>query len=199
MPDVAACVVSFLVVAAAAALLPQQAAAQTTNLELYQDMALDCLGDAATGIDTVALQASERMPYVRSALVKKWQDEGLVVFQADSAAQYPLLAYEIEQAEVAYARRGRQIARRVALGLRYSLTTSSGRIMLDDRCAEERSDLIDRDALEVVESDAYPETRAEAPHGGWFRRYLEPVVITAATAVAVYLFFSLRSTQADDS
>lgn len=191
MRSVAACVASLLIATTVAG--------QSTNLALYQEMAVECLGDVPASIDTLALQPPDRMPYIRSALVTHWQDDGRTIYLPDSAGTHPLLSFDVEEADVTYARRSRRIGRSVVLALRYSLTSPTGRILADDRCREETSDMISRTALQVVQVDAYPETQADPPEGGWFRRYLEPVVITAATAVAVYLFFTLRSTEADDS
>ena len=60
------------------------------------------------------------------------------------------------------------------------------------------SDSISREALSTVESDAFPMTSAPHPAKGWFKRYLEPVVLTTATVLGVYLFFTLRSDSNDD-
>lgn len=173
--------------------------AQTTNLSLYQELAIDCLGEIPASFDSLTLNAPERMPYVRSALITHWQDDGRTIFQTDSTAARPQLTYEIEDARVLYDRDGRDLAREIVLALRYSLMDPAGRIVADDRCVERHSDVIARDALTVVQEAAYAETQGEAPQGGWFRRYVEPAVIAAATAVAVYLFFTLRSRRADDS
>ena len=180
-------------------LLTAPASAQSTNLALYQDLAVDCLGALPGDLDSFSLEGPERMPYVRSALISRWQDDGRSVFAADSSGDVAHLVYHIDDARVRYARQDGDVARRVALALRYTLTAPDGRILEDDRCAEEFSDVIPRGALAAVQNEAYAETQADAPEAGWFRRYLEPVVITAATAVAVYLFFTLRSNEADDS
>ncbi len=172
---------------------------QSTNLELFQEIAVACLDDVPATIDTVALEAPDRMPYLRSAIVREWQNVGRVVFLADSVRSYPSLAFDVEDARVRYERRGKRIARHVALALRFELTEPSGRILVDDRCAQQRSDVIPRSAIAAVEAPAYPETQADPPRAGWFRRFAEPIVVTAATAVAVYLFFSLRSTSSDES
>lgn len=180
-------------------LLAAPASAQSTNLALYQDLAVDCLGGLPVDIDSLALEAPARMPFVRSALIGRWQDEGRSVFVADSSRNVAHLAYDIDDARVTYARQGGSLARRVVLAMRYTLTAPDGRILADDRCAEHYSDVIPRSALAAVQDDAFAETQGETPEAGWFRRYLEPIVITAATAVAVYLFFTLRSNEADGS
>lgn len=192
MRKVAACVLCCLFLTAGAT-------AQTTNLSIFQDMAVECLGAVPVAVDTLELDAPDSMPYVRSALVTHWQNEGRAVFVADSSSGYPRLSYEVEKSDVAFSRRGRRVQRRVSLALSYTLAEPNGLVLVDDRCTDEYVDIIRRQAVPAVQSDAHPETQSEPPQSGWFRRYLEPVVITTATAVAVYLFFALRSADGSDT
>lgn len=170
---------------------------QSTNLSLYQDLAVACLGELPPEVDSLVVESPDRMPFLRSALVARWQEEGRAVFLPDSALAAAHLSYSIEQAEVSYEKRRRQLAREVRLSLRYTLTNGMGRVLVDDRCIDSRSDLIARGALAGVQNAAYPETQGELPEAGWIRRVVEPVVLTAATAVVVYLFFTLRSSDSD--
>ena len=174
--------------------------AQTSNLELYQEMAVECLGGLTGAADSLAIVSPARMPYLRSSLVNEWQKAGRVVYLADTTAvrfNIPRLSYEVERAAVEYARRGKQVERRLRLDLRYTLTGADGLVIADDRCSSNRSDLINRTDLMRLQDPLYPETQAEPPPAGWIRRYLEPAVLTTATAVAVYLFFTLRSDAGD--
>ena len=179
------------------------ARAQDTNLAVYQKLAVECLGELPSDIDTLALETESRMPFLRTALVEAWKTGGHEVYAIDTtppqAAHLPRLAFTVEDAGVTYTRADRRrLNRRVRLGLRYALTDSDGRIIADDRCAEALSDTIDRAAVARYENEAYAETRGELPRAGWLRRIVEPAIITAATAVGVYLFFTLRSQSADD-
>ena len=174
-----------------------------TNLEAYQQLAVRCLHDVPDTLQAFRLAAPPRMPYLRSALVDYWTHEGHTLFLADSTAQttspMPLIRYAIEEASVTYARAGRRrFQRTVTLGLRYTLTTADGQVLLDDRCRDTFTDTIRRARRLDIESAAYPETQAEPPQAGWIRRYLEPALIATATAVTVYLFFNLRSRRADN-
>lgn len=172
---------------------------QSTNLALYQDLAIECLAAVPGEVDSLSLESPTRMPFLRSALIARWQEDGRSIFEADSSRDVAHLVYHIDDARVVYGRADGDVARHVVLGMRYTLTAPDGRILADDRCAKDFSDVIPRGALAAVENEAYAETQADPPEAGWFRRYLEPVVITAATAVAVYLFFTLRSNEAEDS
>jgi len=138
------------------------------------------------------------MPYVRIALTTRWQSEGHTVFLSDTLTTLPKLQYEIEDTRVAYARGPNKTLRRdVTLGIRYMLTSAEGQLLHEQRCHDTLSDTISRADVNHVESPAFPETQATPPESGWLRRYLEPAVITAATAIGVYLLFSLRSDRAD--
>ena len=179
------------------------ARAQSSNLAVYQQLALECLGELPSGIDTLALEAGSRMPFLRTALVEAWKTGGHEIYAIDAtppqAAHLPRLAFTVEDAGVIYTRADRRrLNRRIRLGLRYSLTDSDGRIITDDSCAEALSDVIDRAAVARLEDHAYSETQGELPRAGWLRRIVEPAIITAATAIGVYLFFTLRSQSADD-
>jgi hypothetical protein len=179
-------------------LLSSVSAGQATNLELFQEMAVECLGGVPIGADTLLLEAPETMPYLRSALTNLWKEDERTIFLADSSAvPLPLLAYRIENSDVEYARRGKQIERRLKLDIRFTYTDRNGRLMSDDRCSAVRTGPVAMSDMAQIQDAAYPETQAEMPEAGWFRRYLEPVVLTAATAVAVYLFFTLRSNAGD--
>ena len=180
-------------------LLTGPARGQPTNVEVLQALAVACLADVPDTAAAFRMAAPERAPYLRPALVDDWQRSGRTVYLPDTtaASALPRLAYDVEDVEVAYARaRGRRVQRRVALALRYTWTGADGRILAEDRCRDARTDTLDRRDLAAVEDPAFPEATAEPPPAGWLRRYVEPAVLVAATAVGVYLFFTLRS-QAD--
>ncbi|MEX0822099.1 MAG: hypothetical protein WD021_08150 [Rhodothermales bacterium] len=151
----------------------------------------------------MVLTAPNEMPYVRSALVSVWQSNGHAVFIADiadgTAGDRARVTIALEEARVAYTRSSSRLSRNVHLSLRYSVSNPDGRVLVDDRCAGRRSDVIARGDVDAVEHEEYPETQGELPPAGRYRRLIEPAVVTAATAVAVYLFFTLRSAGGDGS
>ena len=170
--------------------------AQATNLSIYQDLAVHCLGDLPDTLRAFRLDAPDRMPYLRTALLERWGLEGRSLYAPDSTARpgLPLLSFDVEEAAVAYARdRGGRVRRSVVLALRYDLSGADARLLADDRCRETYTDVFDRRALAGLETGAFPETTAPPPPAGWLRRYAQPALLTAATAIGVYLFFTLRS------
>ncbi len=178
------------------------ARAQPTNLEAYQTLALRCLAAVPDTVRALRLEAPAQMPYLRTALVNRWRQDGRTLFVPDSSVQVlalPRLRYAVEAAEVAYARAGRrQLQRTVTLALRYTFTAPDGRLLADDRCRDTFTDAIRRTERDALESGAYPETQGAAPPGSWRRRYLEPALLGAATAVTIFLFFNLRSDRSGD-
>lgn len=198
-------VLCHLVVGATLLLTSLPAAAQPTeaptNIEALQNLAVACVADAVPdSMQSFRLDAPDRMPYLRSALVDRWQAENRLLYLADTTStDLPTLAYAVETVDVRYARSGRRtVARTVRLALRYSLTAPDGRLLRDTRCQDAYTDTIRRDAIAALEAEAFPETQGEVPPGGWFRRYAQPAIVAAATVVTVYLFFSLRSDRADN-
>ena len=172
-----------------------------TNVEAYQTLAVDCLAGVPDTVRAFQLQAPSQMPYLRTALVERWQREGRTVFLADSTlgttpARLPRLVFLIEESGVDYERAGRrQMRRAVHLGLRYTFLGADGRLLREDACRDRFDDMLRPADQSVVETAAFPESQGEAPRAGWLRRYAQPAVLAAATAVTIYLFFSLRDNQ----
>jgi hypothetical protein len=180
-----------------AAVPARDAGAQTTNAERMSALAVRCVAERTAGADTVAVTGPERLPFIRSAVVAAWQASGVTVYEGDAPGTAVRL--EVEDAGVRYDRAdGGMIARSVHLDLMVRVTAPDGLILADDTCRGSESDLVERRAIESLGSPAWPETVAEEPPHGWLRRMLQPVVVTAATAAGVFLFFSLRSRRADD-
>lgn len=176
---------------------PVAVRAQATNLEAFQQIALNCLAEAPAATSAFALEPPGQMPYLRQALVDHWQRQNYTVYlNADSVDQaLPAFAYRIEQVAVNYERAGRRnLDRTLTLALAYTHTAADGRLLADTRCTDTFTDRIARGERAQVETTAYPETQGQVPQG-WFRRYLEPAVVIGSAALGTYLFFTLRSTR----
>ena len=179
--------------------LPRLSYAQQSNISILEDLAVRCLAGIPDTTQTFFLSASTQMPYLRTALVDRWLNEHRTIMLPDSAGYmgHPRLVYQIDEVRVDYQRQGRKrIQRDITLALRYSFTNNNGQLLSEERCTDSFTDVLDRNEVAAVESDAYPETKGDPPETGWVRRFLEPTVLTAATALTVYLFFSLRSDRA---
>ncbi len=179
--------------------------AQPTNMAVFQGLALDCMAESPDTAAAFQLEVPEHMLYLRTSLVRHWNEEDRVVYVVDSLFQpprqpLPLLQLEVQEAKVEYQRgKKRHVTRTVTLAIRNSLIAADGRLLGEELCKDTYSDTLHRKHLSLIESAAHPETRAPLPDSGWLHRYLEPAVITAASAIGVYLFFTLRSDRADET
>lgn len=173
------------------------ASAQSTNAEIFADLALSCLAEAPDTLTSFSLDAPEGYPYMRTALVREWTASGRGIYLPDTTAApaaRAALAYDVERAAVRYERAGRgHVERSIDLALRYRVTAADGRLLQESSCTRDYQDRVPRRAIAALSSPAFPETQAPLPPGGTFRRYIEPALLTAATALGVYLFFVLRS------
>ncbi len=179
----------------------QTAAAQPTNEAVFSGLAAECLPPLPDAAGGIRLRAPDAMPFVRSAIVNAWKGEGRSVYVEDSlfAQPYPAFSYSVSDARVRYARAGRgKLQRTVDLELRYTLTGADGLVLNDAPCRKQWVDVVPLREAERLATAAYPETQAALPDAGWRRRYLEPSLLLGATALSVYLLFSLRSGQGND-
>ncbi|MXZ05172.1 MAG: hypothetical protein F4146_05905 [Rhodothermaceae bacterium] len=173
----------------------------STNAQLFENLGLECLGDIPHEADSLTLVPPPNLPYLTSALIQHWQQQGTELFSTDSlrtSKPYYSLSWEISRATITYARAGRRtLSRSAKLDLRYSFLGKDGEFLVHDSCQRAISDRIPKGIVEQLESPAFPETQAELPPDSWIRRYLEPVILAAATGLAAFLFFNLRSKRVD--
>ena len=177
---------------------------QPSNETAYQRLAIACIGDLPDSEPAIELTAPQKMPFVRSALITHWSEQGYRVFWADSLVSdvpegLSRFSYRIDEAAVTYRRlKKKRINRTVDLSIAATLLTPAGEVLRDDTCRRQYADTLAVADLNAVESSTYPETQAPHPQPGWIRRIVEPVMLTTATVVGVYLFFALRSDSSDD-
>lgn len=183
----------------AAAVPSANARAQTSNAQRMGELAVGCVAPRTAGVDTVTVTGPDRLPFVRSAVIAAWHASGITVYEAGANRAGTAVQLAVQDAGVRYAKADDgQIERTVRLDLLVRVTGVDGIILADETCGRSESDLVHRDVLESLEDPTWPETVAEPPPPGFFSRILKPVVVTAATAVGIFLFFSLRSRRSDD-
>lgn len=78
-------------------------------------------------------------------------------------------------------------------GYHLQITDREHRVLVSQYIAGSEEDLVPNNAIDAIESDALPFTKGTKLHSPFIKRWLEPVIITAATMTVVYLFYSLRS------
>lgn len=171
-----------------------------SNVDVLGDMAIGCIGGVPDSLTSFVLESPGRMPYLRSRLTNYWLERGQEVFVSDSISSAARLAglarlkYDPENVRVSYeSADDSQLRRTVSIAIAHSLIAASGLVLDDGRCRDESSDTIQRSDIVLVQRDPFPETHAEIPAEGSWKRWAEPVVLGAAVGVVAYLFFSIRS------
>jgi len=190
-----------------AALPAPGAIAQERNEAILSRMIASCLPSGTIQDRQVALTLPDEIAFAGpDAIAALAQNNNDVVFgdstQADGQRRADRLVLEValDEADVAYARSGRRsVDRTVSLRVRYVLTDASRVVVASDRCTSSETDAIRRSSIDDIENSAYPVTQGDRPAGSTLGRILTPVVTVAATAVATYLLFALRSKSDADS
>ena len=204
----AACIVGMhiwlLMITGAIPLITERVQAQSvpTNLAVFQQLAENCLASLPGDADSLKIVPPPTLFFLAGSVASVMQNNGHIVFIQDgtegTGLNLPQLSWVVENAGVQYARaRSRTVARSVRLDLRYTFVSPEGQILSHGPCTQMYNDTVHHNELTSLETAAYPETQAEPPPAGWIRRYLEPVLLATATALAAFLFFNLRSDRAD--
>ncbi len=198
---------------------------QDTHRNVMVDIALECLQSAWPEPSTIQLAGSENAgivtPGIERGLIAAGYTISSVDSEASSAEQHssadqnpganqvrtsgPIrLVYDVELAKVALERKGRnQLTRRVSLGLHFqvlgpAIDQQTPRIVINaGTCTDTKTDVIERTLAPDLAFDGFSATSPIIPPASRFRRFIQPVVLVAASAVGTYLFFNLRSRRAD--
>ena len=178
--------------------------AQKANLEILQELALECLERVPDSSMQFILNSPPSPSFIQSELVNQWQEAGYTLFVLDSLTKAgtsgkPTLSYSIENSSISYERRKKKrVQRDIEQTIHFTFIDSEGTLLKDAMCTKQFSDTVSKSDLNGLESEAFPQTQAPHPQGSWLKRYIEPAVLATATALGVYLFFTLRSDTNDD-
>lgn len=189
----------FIAITLIAILCPQQGIAQDSNEAIYTQLALACMPALSAEQESVSLSPFNKMPYVRSALVDSLKSLDTKVYLPDSTRSLAQLSYTINKATVSYKRlRRKKVQRDVTFNAAVMLVSHDGEVLEDAVCDKQFSDTVKLADLSSLESGSYPETQASHPKAGLAKRFLQPAMLTAASALTVYMFFTLRSESGSD-
>ena len=75
----------------------------TTNAQVFENLGLDCLGEVPHAADSLTLVPPSNFPYLTSALIQHWQQQGTELFSTDSlrtSKPYYSLSWEISRATI---------------------------------------------------------------------------------------------------
>ncbi len=185
------------------AIVQSGALAQESNLEILQRLTVECVQPTVVDVASVSLRTDAAHGALDPAVISALRADNKRVAvanlsQARDSSELPVtdatLSYFVDRSSIRYARSGRRhVNRIIEMDLGYVLVSQGGEVMSDGTCSKSHEDRIGRNRIESVENDAIPMTKGQRPRRSWIRRYAEPIVVGAATGVAVYLFFSVRS------
>ncbi|GMQ82335.1 MAG: hypothetical protein BMS9Abin05_1784 [Rhodothermia bacterium] len=178
------------------------AQAQSSHLEQLQTAGIECIGGVLANVESFELDADERAPYLRPALVSHWMAEGRTVYAADSSnvdLKLPRFQYRVDDIGVDVRRLGSGLVERTAsVAMRYVLTGPDSQILADNMCRRELVDSLDASLTNSLADARYAETNIQYNEKGWMYRVLEPAIIVGAAVIGTYLFFNLRTKRSDD-
>ena len=184
---------------------------QMTHRNVMADIALSCFESALPTPSVLQLEGSGMAAIVTPSIENGLLSRGFRLSEDDSALR---LTYNVELAKVDLSRKGRkQLTRRVSLGLSYKILGGSKGAHMDESvptdslageslvdagtCSDTRTDVIDREIAPELGYEGFPATNPSIPPKGGILRFIQPLVLVAATVVGTYLFFNLRSRRAD--
>ncbi|NND73289.1 MAG: hypothetical protein HKN43_17070 [Rhodothermales bacterium] len=165
-------------------------------------LAQTCLAPLAESTSEFAYEQVGGYRFLETGVVSMWMDDGKSVSRAsapDSVSAATLVRYEVHDARVSYLRESRSTLERTVdvrlSGLRFENGVATVSVA---ECPGTFTDIVDRNDIEAIEDAGIQETRGIIPRSGFLKRYGQPIVAGAASAVAVYLFFSIRSDEASN-
>lgn len=193
-------VIRFSIVIFVVLSLPVAASGQDSNLSIMTTLTDECLSPALPPSGKLGYQHRGLVAEVEFDLVDRWMSRDLTPIRTDSAAavaDFPILSFQISDARVTYEKQKKGFVRRtVNVSISAILYQNDEVRQSIVSCPGVYSDEIARSSISDVEDPSVPETVSAAPQSGFLKRYVQPVIVGAASAVAVYLFFSVRSDEA---
>ncbi len=166
--------------------------AQPTNLHILDSLATACLQRLPDTLQALQLEGDPDHPYLQPAIASFLQQQSIRVWLQQAPASLPRLAYRIPSHEIHYTpAKGKRLQRSIHLVITYQLLHADGHVLWQELCSRRYTDVIDRQALANIEDPAFPQTQGTRPPSIW-QRYIQPALWIGATAITVYLLFTLR-------
>lgn len=180
-----------------------------TNLDLYgrnvEEIVDTLLQEIPADVDmhlAVRISGAEYSWIVEQAFLRTLQERDFTVRTAsDESVNSIFFEFMVIELSVKY----RKVDRAEAFGNRTierSVTTalagkmyqrSTGELHYAGTIRKTTDDFIAKNDIERVEHAQISVTQGSRPPGGFMKKILEPAVVITATAIAIYLFFSVRS------
>lgn len=150
----------------------------------------------------VEFRTSDTSGVIRNALLETLKGMKYNVFLSSSTAKREGASLDIGPVEtrVHYGRAFREsflgkrkTARTIEVAVTANIRNAGDEVLFAGSVSRAFSDTIHVGDLPDLETPSIPLTQGEPPEGGFFDTVLEPFIIIGASAIAVYLFFTVRS------
>lgn len=182
---------------------PDSSSAQVTNREVMISLVSTCLAPAIEDESTLSYTYRGSESFVEAGVVAGWLQDGksVSIFSGgDSQPAVSHLDFSVTDLDVAYERASKHtVGRTVSVVVMGTHRNSDDQILHAIDCPASFEDVLDRNSLSLVEDTELEVTTAEHPSQGVIRKYVQPVIVGAASAVTVYLFFTIRSSNDSSS
>ncbi len=135
---------------------------------------------------------------VENGIVKNLYQRGISSIYLEKSDSIPtvILDYQILDLAVRYNRseQKKTIQRDIRVGLSVRASKGgSGQVLWLDEFQEQFQDMIRAHDVANLERDSFSFTHGKLPDARGAKFYIEPMIVTIATATVIYLFFRLRS------
>lgn len=135
---------------------------------------------------------------VENGIVKNLYQRGISNIYLETSDSIPsiILDYQILDLSVRYSRseQKKSIQRDIRVGLLVRASKGgSGQVLWLDEFQEQFQDMVRTRDVVNLERDSFSFTHGKLPDARGAKFYIEPIIVTIATATVVYLFFRLRS------
>ncbi|MDA1028946.1 MAG: hypothetical protein O3B41_07835 [Bacteroidetes bacterium] len=174
---------------------------QISHRNALVNIALSCFTPVLSGSSAIQIQASDRSDIISPGVEQGLLSRGFTISTESGKAK---LVYDVELAQVVLENAAQnQLTRRVTLGLNYQVLGSGdgeetlSTVLNSGTCSDSTTDLIEREMASKLAYDGFSVTNPAIPPKKGITRYIQPLILIAASAVGTYLFFNLRSRRAD--
>lgn len=178
-----------------------------TNLEIFYSLVDSASIDAAKNITlstkqiNITFESGIYFTIFENRIISQLSNNDIKVLRGAESNNNPMLNFVIDNAEVVYGEQERDgflgdfyIERDIRLSGNYMLTSGIESILNKGQQFEYNfTDRIKVEDIEKIENRSFPFTQGILPPEPFFSSLLEPVVAVGAAALAIILFFSVRS------
>ncbi len=180
----------------------------TNNLDIFYLLIDSAATQAAKNISSISAEVAVTFEtgiyytIFENRIISRLSSNGLKVLRSrDTKTEIPNLNFVIQNAEVKYGEQERDgflgdfyVSRELILSGNYLITSSE--VSSSNELKEFNYSFTDKvkvEDIDKIENRSFPFTSGKLPSEPFFSSLLEPVIAVGAAAIAVILFFSVRS------